>query len=857
MKYALTSVSTLALTLLMAGQTFAQTATAEKGNGVDVDAIVVTGTRSTGLKAVDSAAPVQVLGNDVLKRAGAPDLVQQLAQAIPSLQAQNSGTDGAAFNKAFKLRGVSPNHSLVLVNGERRHGTGNVAVLFGTFGGNAAADMNFVPSSAIDHVEVLQDGAAAQYGTDAIAGVINVILKKGSHGGSFSTEGGQYISGGGLTTDVQGNMGFAPTDKSYLNMTLQYKYQGHSFRGDINPQVVNLSTYTVPGYTGRFSPATNLSQNYLGKYPGLASDPNYPYLVRSSGDPQLRIGNFFFNAGYELTNDLSLYSFGSVGYKDGQAFEGYRTPDRVLYPNGTTMFPSGFTPQEEDRETDYAFTAGLKGTVHDTRINLASTYGRNYDRIYVIGSANADLLKDTGATPSTFHDGDFSATEWSNNLDLSHDYDFGMPDPVTVSGGAEARVNSYQIKAGDPASYYASGHSAAGGGAQSFYGYTPQNAGYYQRSNYAFYGDVALTPIAALKLDGAARYENYTDFGATAIYKVTGRYDFTPEVALRGTVDTGFRAPSLGEEYYSGINVAPTSISPQLPANLAGASLGVANLKPEKSQDFSVGVVTHFIPRLTMTMDAYAMKITNRIMPIGGSGWYAYNIDAKGVDSGIPALKAAIAAAGIKVPSFVSNPPLGTTASATITTFGNGADTQTYGIDYVATYAMDYGKFGHVDYSFAANYNNTQVVKVVAPPLKLPALLNQASIATLEDSTPKWRGTFNIYWNKGPWAVNFREEYYGSTYGWSNPAGQSTVWVQSITNAAWISNMEVSYEFPHGVKASLGATNMLNVYPNSPTDVLRLAQLATNSSGFAGKYLGSAYGTNGGFYYGRVTWTFQ
>jgi iron complex outermembrane receptor protein len=857
MKHVFGSASTLVLSIVLAGQAQAQSAAVQKDSTGEVEAIVVTGTRSTGLKAVDSPAPVQVLGADILKRVGQPDLVQSLAQHIPSLQAQNTGTDQAAFNKAFKLRGVSPNHSLVLINGERRHGTGNIAVLFGTFGGNAAADMNFVPVSAIDHVEVLQDGAAAQYGTDAIAGVINVILKRASHGGSLSVTGGHYLDEGGLTTDVQGNVGFAPTDKSFLNVTLQYKYQGHSFRGDINPQVVNLATYNVPGFTGRFSPATNQSQNFIGRYPGLALDPNYPYLARSPGDPQLRMGNLFYNAGYELNSELSLYSFGSVGYKDGQAYEGYRTPDRVLFPNGSPMFPAGFDPKEQDVEVDYSFTAGLKGEVKGTRINLASTYGRNYDRIYVLGSANADLLKDTGATPTTFHDGDFTTTEWSNNLDLSHDFEVGLYGPLTLAGGAEARVNSYQIKAGDPLSYYFSGHSAAGGGAQSFFGYAPQNSGYYQRSNYSFYADVALSPIQALKLEGAVRYENYTDFGSTVIYKGTARYDFSDKIGLRGTIDTGFRAPSLGEEFYSGINVSPTSISPQLPANLAGASLGVANLKPEKSTDYSIGLVTHLFPRLTMTLDAYALKITNRIMPIGGSGWFAYNVNAQGVDTGIPALKAALVASGIQVPDFVAHPALGTTATAQVTTFGNGADTQTYGVDWVATYPMDLGRFGHVDYALAVNYNNTQVTKVLPAPLDLPALLNQSSIATLEDATPKWRGTFSAFWSKGPFSLNVREQFYGSTYGWSNPAGQTTVFVQSITNAAWLTDLEAGYDLPHNIKLGIGVNNAFNVYPNAAPDVLRLSYLATNSATFAtSKRQGSAYGTDGGFYYGRLTWSF-
>ncbi len=283
----------------------------------------------------------------------------------------------------------------------------------------------------------------------------------------------------------------------------------------------------------------------------------------------------------------------------------------------------------------------------------------------------------------------------------------------------------------------------------------------------------------------------------------------------------------------------------------------MANLKPEKSTDYSVGLVTHFFPRLTMTLDAYALKITNRIMPIGGAGWFAYNINAQGVDSGIPALKAALAASGIQVPDFVSHPALGTTATAQVTTFGNGADTQTYGVDWVATYPMDLGRFGHVDYALAVNYNNTQVTKVLPAPLNLPALLNQTSIATLEDSTPKWRGTFSAFWSKGPFSLNFREQFYGSTYAWSNPAGQTTVFVQSVTNAAWLTDLEAGYDLPHNVKLGIGVNNAFNVYPNAAPDVLRLSYLATNSASFAtSKRQSSAYGTNGGFYYGRLTWSF-
>ena len=838
MKYLFTGASAFVLTTLMATQGFAQTATAQKDSAGTVEAIVVTGTRTTGLKAVDSPAPVQVLGNDILKRVGQPDLVQSLAQNIPSLQAQTFGSDQAQFNKSFKLRGVSPNETLVLVNGERRHGTGNVNVAGGAFGGNAASDLNFIPVGAIDHVEVLQDGAAAQYGTDAIAGVVNIILKKATHGGSITATAGHYFDQGGLTTDLMANFGFAPTDKSYFNATLETKFQGNSFRGTYDPRVVATTTQGAA---------------LLAKYPLVATFPNYPNVNQIGGDGQTQLDNFMFNAGYEVSPNVQLYSFGSIGYKDGRAYENYRLPSVVTSKVGAVpLFPAGFSPLENIRESDYSITAGAKGSVSDTTWNLASTYGRNYDRIYVLGTANAALYKDTGATPNNFHDGDFTATEWTTNLDLTHSFDVGMPEPLTVAGGAEYRINSYELKAGDPGSYYAS--SSAGGGAQSFFGYAPSNAGYHQRSNYAFYGDLSMTPVSKLKLDAAIRYENYTDFGAATVYKGTARYDFTDAIALRATADTGFRAPTMAEQFYSGINVGPTSVSGVFAPNSAGAKfLGLNGLGPEKSTDYSVGLVTHFLPRLTMTLDAYSLKITNRIVQSGT--FYGYNTTPRNDIS--PSVLAALTASGVPIDPNIF---LASSASVGVQSFVNGADTQTYGADFVATYPVDYGSMGHVDYSLSANYNDTKITKIAKPPSNVSpnaVILDIGAVSQIEDTTPKFRLTFNGYWTLGKWSVNLRESFYGSAYIYSQNA-QSGAWTKAQNNSAGITDLEASYTVLQGVKFSLGANNLLNTYPTKTPAALRAAQLATTSSGYAsGVYPNfSAYGFNGGFYYGRLTWTF-
>src|SRR4051812_1155383 len=258
MKSVFVGVSALALLTGFATQAAAQGATDS------IDAVIVTGTRTTGLRAVDSPAPVQVLGNDLFSRTGQPNLIQSLAQNVPSIQAQSFGSDTAAFNLSFKLRGLSPNHTLVLINGKRRHGIANVAVSGGAFGGNAAADISLIPTAAIDHVEVLQEGAAAQYGTDAIAGVVNIFLKKASGGGQVSVTGGQYFDGGGRQGELSANIGIEPIDKAYLNLTAVARYHGFSFRGDLDPRVVSTS---APG---------NISANILGKFPGQVNAPYYP-----------------------------------------------------------------------------------------------------------------------------------------------------------------------------------------------------------------------------------------------------------------------------------------------------------------------------------------------------------------------------------------------------------------------------------------------------------------------------------------------------------------------------------------------------------------------------------------------------
>jgi iron complex outermembrane receptor protein len=796
----------------------------------EIETVIVTGTRTTGLKAVDSPAPIQVLGADILKRTGQPDLIQALAQNVPSFNAQAFGGDTANLTLSAKLRGVSPNHALVLVNGKRRHGTANLAVLGGAYQGGASADLNFIPLASVDHIEVLLEGAAAQYGTDAIAGVINIIQKKATSGGQMTVSGGEYFDGGGRTGDVTGNIGFAPTEKSYLNLTGETKYHGFSFRGDSDPRTLNTAYNSG-------------SSSKLSNYPAIANVGDYPYLNRIAGDAQYRLSTVAYNAGYEVTPDLELYSFGTYGYKKAQAYENYRVPNLVVGKDGTIARPLGFSPKESITEHDYALTGGASGVVGGWSFDLSSTYGKDKESVNVLNSINRSLYIDTSTTttagfsPSDFHAGDFIGSQWSTTLDVTHDFDVGLAGPLTVAAGAEYREDTYQIKAGDAGSRYKEG-------SQSYPGFSLTDAGSHDRNNKAVYVDLAVKPIEALQLDGAVRYEKFSDFGDTTVAKLTGRYDFSPMIAVRATASTGFRAPTLAEEYYSATNVSPTSAFVQLAPNSAAAKLiGVNGLKPEKSTNYSVGLVAHPVSKLTVTLDAYQIEIEDRIV---GSG----SLFGSGGAINSPAVKAAIIANGNVLDSTVTQ--------TGINIFTNGLDTRTKGADFVATYSTDFDAWGRVDWSLTANYTKTKVTRIAPPPSQLAAgvsLFDKTSISNLETAAPKYRAVLGALWTKDKWTVNLKEALYGESSQLGSRTG-ATYYMTKIAPAVLV-DLDISYQALESVKVSVGANNLLNKYPDHINGSLKDEYLRANSNAYVTKYpTFSPFGINGGYYYGKITYSF-
>ena len=806
-------VSAFALAAALAAIHASAAQAAEAATSGAVDAIIVTGTRVTGLRAIDSAAPVEVLDSNALTRTGRPDLLQALNQTLPSFNVQAFGGDASNLKLSARLRGLSPNHTLVLVNGKRRHGASSLTVSASGFSGAAAADLSFIPAASIDHVEVLQDGAAAQYGTDAIAGVINIIQKRNSSGGSLSSTLGAYYKGDGRTGDVSANLGLGGSSGGYLNLTGEYRHHGYSDRGGPDQRVFSA--------TNRANPALPLL-------------PGYPHLNAIYGDAKYDLYLATYDAGYTL-GSVDLYSFGSYGHRLGDSRQNYRFPN--IAP---AIWPQGFTPRIRTDEDDLSFTGGATGKLGGGwSWDLSSTWGQDKNVMSTLNSVNTSLVADTGTSPTDFHDGDFIFSQWTNNLDLRKALEIGAAGPLNVALGAEYRHEMFELRAGDAASRYKTGP-------QAYPGFSLTDASRHSRDNVAGYVDLAVKPIEPLELDVAGRYEHYNDFGDTTVAKLTGRYDFNPAFALRGTLSTGFRAPTLAESYYSATNVSPTQAGVRLPPNAAAAALlGISPLKPEKSTNLSLGAVLHPASRLTATLDLYQISVRDRIVSTG---------TIYGLQNGrgrSQAVTDAIRANGNTLDSTVT--------STYIQTFVNGADTRTRGAELVVTYASDFGDLGAIDWSLGANYNTTRVTKVYPAAAPIAAsgqvYLDPTALSYLQTAAPKYKVSLGGLFKSGLWSVNLRETLYGKSWVYID-GGSTNNYVRNVIGAKLITDLDVSYRITKAVQLSVGAENLFDTRPDKVNPVTFAAQIASGSPAVATTSSWSPFGINGGYYYGRINVAF-
>ena len=817
-KSILWSTSTLAMVVAQAyGQS--APATPEGAASSQLDSVIVTGTRQSNRTVADSVSPIQVINADSLDHSAKLGLQEELSNVLPSynIPAQ-AGGNLTSIVRVAQLRGLNPDHVLVLVNGKRFHPTSIVNVAGSVSIGSQGVDLNAIPTSAIARIEVLTDGAAAQYGSDAIAGVINIILRSASSGGSAQAQGGKYIDGDGLSQQYLANQGFALGSDGSLNISAQVIKQ------DLTNRAIDATL--TPRYYAN-DPRNNLPDGIVYKGYGI---------------PESETQSAAYNLNKPLGDFATVYSFGTITKSNGKNWVGYRAANNVN--NVVAIYPDGFEPRLVVKQHDYSITGGVRGEdLLGWSWDASVTYGKNRAETYLTDSVNPTYGV---LSPTSFYDGVFTAGELTGNIDVKRDFETGLlAAPLSVAVGVEVRRDSYGIGSGDVASYADGGQPVLTGpnagkfvdlpGAQAFGGFRPADSLDASRTSTGGYIDLETKLARNWDVGLAARQEHYSDFGNNTSGKLSTRYDLTPMIALRGAIGNGFRAPSLGQEYYSaGATAQYKGVDytiANLPVDSAAARLvGSQSLKPEKSTNLSAGLVLKPLPRMTVTFDGYSIKLRDRIVQSAQIG-----LSPSGVLD--PTLSALLKANGI-------------TGVDAARYFLNGVDTKTTGVDIVAVYRNNFGDWGNVDWTLASNFNNTRIDSLTSQAQKTlygTQVFNQVSQDQLTMTTPKNKTLLSADWTLGPWHLFGRETRYGS---FTNPSTVANGY--SHEGPKWITDLELGYTITRGLVIAVGAQNVFNTYPSK-----------TNPNNFAASTFNGAqiynaatpFGLSGGSYYARLAYS--
>ncbi|OUJ10510.1 TonB-dependent siderophore receptor [Acetobacter sp. DsW_063] len=754
--------------------------------------VIVTGTRSTNQTARSSLSPVSIISAAQLATTGQADLRDALAQLTPSISLPPFGWGASGPLLSISMRGLSSNHVLVLVNGKRRHQTAQINTTISGGRGPDPVDLDLIPASAIDHFEILSDGAAAQYGSDAIAGVVNIILKKTQNTLSLQALNGGYYRGDGFTTNESANFGGAIGSRGYYNASVEFKHNDRTVRD---------------GADNRSGIPTALGQPVSQS---IGIQPTTRELVS-------------INLGYDITDDVSFYAFGTYGHSDSQQAYYYRLP-----PTPAILAPNGYIPYVASAQNDYSFTAGFKGHVfHDWNWDVSSTYGGNINDQSAYNIFNPALYTATGYTPTTFAVGSQSDTQWTTNADIRRDFDTKiLPAPLSVAFGAEYRYETYTLGAGDWAARYGGALSGAAA-------VQTTDASAHGRDVTAGYIDLGTTVLPKWRIDLAGRFEHYTDAGDTETGKISSRYDINRFISLRGTVSNGFRAPTLQEEYYQAQSYSPTGSSGQVAVSSPAARyLGAKPLRPERSTNFSAGFVLNPLRNLHVSVDAYQITLRNRIVS-GGSY------------TGQQAISA------LELNGYTVGPAISPSAVST-SYFTNGVNTRTRGVDISATYDLDLRQNGRLAIDVGLNLNETDILKV-GRDLNNNPLLNAQQRAWLTSYTPRNKLIFGGRWTTGRFDISAHEIRYGHTTSqltyYTGPyAYSNSVFREFTETPKFETNLEVGYKATSRLHLALGANNLFNA---------KMRKLP-----YANRYLGSTpydynvaqMSWNGGFYYFRANY---
>lgn len=832
-----------------------------QGELPDQSTIIVTGTRRIDRTVGNSPVPVDVLSAESLQHTGFTEVNRVLAQEVPSFNfPQPSITDGTDVIRPATLRGLAPDQTLVLINGKRRHMSALLNINGSVGRGTSAVDINMIPTIALARVEVLRDGAAAQYGSDAIAGVINFQLRSARSGGRAYATYGQYYT---HVKDVQTYSGVAvgPGNTPVLapDQTLVLNYTGHDRKRTDGATVTTAGVIGFPiGSRGFIDMAAEYQHrdftNRTGADPRRqfnliagAFDPRELTFNRFShryGDPRTVDGKYWVNASVPVgTGDTEVYAFASANHRDGDSAGFYRLANDAR--NVPAIYPEGFLPRIVTDTNDFSATGGVRGNLSGWRWDASGQYGQDQVDFTIEDTLNRSL---GAGSPTNFYAGALHYDQSLFNLDVSRDLNFAFAEKTTFSLGAEYRHETFDIDPGSSSSYL-SGPAGGAPGAQVFSGFRPTIGGVsvvdpHHRHNVSAYAEVDTDFTRSINLQGALRYEDYSDFGSKLNWKLAGRVEPIHGFALRASASTGFRAPSLQQQFYAAQatnNVNGVLLDTvTLPVNNPIAqALGSQPLKPERSTSFSGGLVMSAVPRLNVTLDAYRIDIKDRIV-------VTENLGA----TGTPAQQAAVRL-------LLTNAGFPNVSAARF--FINGIDTRTHGVDLVATYRVPRFAGGRVNLTAGFNYNKTKITRNAAalgPLATIPGLVlfgRQESLRLVKGQ-PETKVNLSGDYERDWFGATLRTTRYGKVLD----AG-STPFLDVPLAAKWVTDAEVRLKpFGDRLTIALGGNNLFDVYP---TNIPR-GRAIDPSTGLPANYPSTRYvapfsnfspfGFNGRYLYGRV-----
>ncbi len=805
-------------------QSLAPGAAASQTAGAQLDEVVVTGSRRAGVTLTETSAPIDVVSSETLAKQGASNMNDVLKTAVVSLNVQKFvAQDGAAFIRPFSLRGLPSDQTLVLVNGKRRHRSALVQITNQPLSAGAQGpDLSTIPAIAIEQIEVLRDGAAAQYGSDAIAGVINFKLKRASEGATIIARYGQFYEGDGEDYTVQANAGFPLMADGFINISGEYLSSRPTSRGAQRPDaqaLINAGNAAVPVPAQRWGNIDN------------------------------EAARVFVNAELPVGEAITAYAFGNLGKSEGESEFFYRHPvaradvfasvPLTATPGGArfsflSMFPGGFAPRFGTTIEDASLTLGGKGEIFGAlRYDLSAGVARSELDYSIANTVNPSLGPQS---PTSFKPGTLEQRESRLNADFVYEWETGaFAAPLNVAFGAEWRRETFRIQAGDLASYQvgpfarvfdpdAGRFIGLGVGSSGFPGYTPQSAGSFSRTNWAAYVDLETDVTEALTLAVAARFEDFSDFGQTFNWKVTGRYELIDGVAVRGSINTGFKAPTPGQSNISDVatNIDPLTgglllVATRPPSDPIARYYGGKPLAPEEAMNYAAGVVFDLSGGYVVTVDYFNIKVEDRIA----------------LTSRIPitaADRAALAAQGVSAGDVQS-----------VRFLGNFFDTKTQGVDVVASKTWSFDSGLRLALSAAANYTETEITAV-----REPRAIDRERRIEISAFNPKWRGNVTANLEQGPWSFMARANYYGEWTDAVPNAVPTAVSFDQTFSAEWLVDLEASYDFTEKLRLSVGADNVFDAYPDKDR---RISQI--NNGIIYPQF--SPFGFNGGFWYVRAT----